>query len=118
MPAGINPKDRHVVGAALVATAQVIVSNDRRLRGEVDASGLQLAALDLDTFAIGLWRSSPTDVQAVIDTAVSKRQRPRSRPTNRYERSSDTCPSWPWPFRRIDAGVPPIIDTDPTRRRA
>src|SRR5581483_10897586 len=27
VPPGINPKDRHVVGAALVATAQVLVSN-------------------------------------------------------------------------------------------
>ena len=76
MPVAINPKDRHVVGAALIAAAPVLVSNDRRLRDEVDASGLQLTALDLDTFAIELWRSSPNDVHAVIDTMVSKRQRP------------------------------------------
>ena len=76
VPAGINAKDCHVVGAALVGAAQMIVSNDRRLRAEVDASELQLTMLDLDTFAIGLWRSSPTDVHGVIDTMVSKRQRP------------------------------------------
>lgn len=75
VPAGINPKDRHIIGAAVVAAAQVIVTNDRRLRAEVEASELEQAALDLDTFAVMLWHSSPTDVRAVIDTMVAKRQR-------------------------------------------
>lgn len=75
VPADINPKDRHVVGAAVVASAQVIVTNDRRLRAEVEASELEQAALDLDTFAIGLWHSSSVDVRNVIDTMVAKRQR-------------------------------------------
>ena len=76
VPASINSKDRHVVGAALVGAAQVIVSNDRRLCAEVNSSERRLAALDLDAFAIGLWRSSPSDVYAVIDSMVSKRQKP------------------------------------------
>lgn len=75
VPAGINHKDHHVVAAAVVGAAQVIVTNDRRFRAEVEASGLEQAALDLDAFAMRLWRFSPADVGAVIDSMVTKRQR-------------------------------------------
>ncbi len=35
VPIGINAKDRHIVGAAILGKASVIVTNDRRLRREV-----------------------------------------------------------------------------------
>lgn len=78
---GVNSKDRHVVGAALAARATVIVTNDRQLRIEIDASGLSQRSLDLDTFAIELWESSSTEVTSVIDAMVAKRvRRPVSKP--------------------------------------
>ena len=79
-PAGvslsINDKDRHVVGAAIEAEATLIVSNDRRLRAEVNAAELDQRAMDCDEFAMLLWASSPAGVNAVVDAMVHKRRHP------------------------------------------
>lgn len=76
VPLGINDKDRHVVGAAIEAEATLIVSNDRRLRAEVNAAELDQRAIDVDEFAMHLWASSPAGVSAVVDAMVYKRRHP------------------------------------------
>lgn len=75
VPDNINAKDRHIVDAALQGEATFVVTNDRRLRREIDASGLELLPIDLDTFAIKLWASSPSGVRAVVNSLAAKRQR-------------------------------------------
>lgn len=80
VPAGINAKDRHVVGAALQGEATLVITNDRRLRSEIDAFGLALLGVNLDAFATKLWESRPAEVTLVIDSLIRKRnRRPASR---------------------------------------
>ena len=76
VPVEINPKDRHVVGAALQGEATLVVTNDGRLRNEIVASGLALRGVDLDTFMTTLWESAPADVVSVADSLIRKRRRP------------------------------------------
>ena len=38
----INPKDRHVIAAALAGEASIVVTNDQRLRAEIEAADLDL----------------------------------------------------------------------------
>lgn len=73
VPDGINPKDRHVIAAALVGEASVVVSNDRRLRAETKDSDIGLVAMSGDDFATRLWALMPHDVNEVISTLVAKR---------------------------------------------
>lgn len=75
VPSTINAKDHHVVGAALLAEATIIVTNDRRLRTEIGTSDLGLHPVDIDTFAMELWDSSPTGVATVVDAMTAKRVR-------------------------------------------
>ena len=81
-PDTVNEKDRHVVSAARRAGAQLIVTNDRRLRDEIAAADVDLCAVDLDAFAWRLWESSPAGVVRVVDELVRKRRR---RPVTRAE---------------------------------
>lgn len=77
---GINPKDHHVVAAALDAKADVVVTNDRRLSRELGALGGTIRALSADNFATGLVASDAHAMAAVIDDLVAKRVvRPVSR---------------------------------------
>lgn len=77
---GINHKDHHVVAAALEASADVVVTNDRRLQREIDALDEPLEALSADEFATGLVASDAHVMDAVIDDLVAKRvMRPISR---------------------------------------
>lgn len=82
VPELINAKDRHVVGAAMVAGADVLVSNDARLRAQLAKSDLGVEPLDSDSFAIRLDDSSPDGVAEVIDALVAKR---RVRPVSNEE---------------------------------
>jgi len=75
-PDAVNAKDRHVVAAAQAGEAAALVSNDRRLRGQVTTAADGIDALSLDEFALRLWKRSPKDVNRVIDALVAKRQRP------------------------------------------
>jgi len=76
VPATINSKDRHVVAAALMAEATVVVTNDVTLRAEIAAGGLDhLEPVDADAFALRLWRGSPAEVSGVIDAMVAKRRK-------------------------------------------
>ena len=72
---GINPKDRHVVSAALDVHASVVVTNDRRLRREIAALDRPLRALSADDFAVVLIERDPDAVDDVITDLVLKRVR-------------------------------------------
>lgn len=72
-PKVINPKDRHVIAAALAGEASIVVSNDERLRAETESADLGLLAMSADDFATHLWTFAPDDVDEVISTLVAKR---------------------------------------------
>lgn len=76
VPDAINAKDRHVVAAALIAEASVVVTYDSSLRSELAAADLDVEPVDGDTFVMRLWEESPSDVSGVIEALVEKRQRP------------------------------------------
>jgi predicted nucleic acid-binding protein len=69
----INPKDRHVIAAALTGEASLVVTNDKRLRAETESADVGLVALSADAFAAHLWELMPDDVDEVVNVLVSKR---------------------------------------------
>lgn len=75
VPDAINPNDRHVIAAALAGEASVVVTNDKRLRAEIEATDVGLVAMSADDFAAHLWELVPNDVDSVISTLVAKRTR-------------------------------------------
>lgn len=75
LPELINPKDRHVIAAALAGEASIVVTNDKRLRDETWSADLGLVAMSADDFAAHLWELMPDDVDAVIRTLVVKRMK-------------------------------------------
>lgn len=72
---GINPKDRHVLAAALEGDAALVVKEDVRLRAEIAASGVGVEALDGDAFAMRLWDASAADVDKVVRHLIAWRRR-------------------------------------------
>lgn len=76
VPNEVNVKDRHVVGAAIQGEASILVTNDSRLRREVNAVLPELHSVSLDHFALALWRRSRDDVSGVVDDLVAKRTNP------------------------------------------
>ena len=89
---GINRKDRHVVAAALAGDADVVVTNDRRLRTEIDALRRPLGSMSADDFAVGLLGHDRDAIEKVLDALITKRVR---RPITREElldRLADTFP--------------------------
>jgi rRNA-processing protein FCF1 len=74
---GVNAKDRHVAAIALLARASLVVSNDRRLRRQINQLRTPLRAVTGDEFMLGLRQAHPDEVDAVIDTMVAKRTPPR-----------------------------------------
>ncbi len=78
----VNRKDRHVAATALAYSADLVVTNDRRLRGEINALGLSLRAVSGDDFALQLLRDQPDGVDTVIGLLVGKRTR---RPVTRSQ---------------------------------
>ena len=90
--AAVNPKDRHVASAALQHGADLVVSNDRRLRREINALGQPLQALTADEFAQRLLVDQPDGIDAVIDALVAKRTR---RPITRIELVDQLAASFP-----------------------
>ena len=73
VPDAINPKDRHVVAAALADEASIIVTNDGRLRAETETADVALVSMSADDFAIHLWDAMPQEVDEVIRTLAAKR---------------------------------------------
>lgn len=80
--ATVNRKDRHVAATALAHGADLVVSNDRRLRREIKALGEPLVAVTGDEFAQLLLADQPDGIDAAIDGLVAKRTR---RPVTRNE---------------------------------
>ncbi|MGH9030855.1 MAG: PIN domain-containing protein [Acidimicrobiia bacterium] len=74
---GINPKDRHVVAAALAGDADVVVTNDRRLRREIEALDEPLRSASADDFAVSLLGDDRDAIEQVLDELVTKRVRRR-----------------------------------------
>lgn len=76
VPDAINPKDRHVIAAALAGEASIVVTNDKRLRAETEAANIDLL-MSADDFAAHLWGLMPDDVGEVIhDLAAKRTKRP------------------------------------------
>lgn len=71
----INVKDRHVVGSALSASVDLLVTNDRRLRTEVERAGIAVTAVSSDDFARMLWASGPSEETSVLEVLLAKRRR-------------------------------------------
>jgi hypothetical protein len=72
---GVNAKDRRVAAIAIAAHTDLIVTNDRRLRREINALGSAIRAVTNFEFALLLLTTKPDRVSEVIDTLVSKRTR-------------------------------------------
>ncbi len=68
---GINRKNRHVVAIALAINADVIATNDRRLRREIDALGRHLRATTADDFAVGFLGDDPDAIERVLDDLIT-----------------------------------------------
>ena len=90
--ASVNRKDRHVAATALAHGADLVVSNDRRLRREINALDESLRAVTGDEFARRLLVDRPDVVDAVIDALVAKRTR---RPATRSELIDQLAWSFP-----------------------
>lgn len=73
VPEAINPKDRHVIAAALSGEASVVVTNDKRLRAGTEAAAIHLVPMSADDFAAHLAEVMPDDVDEVVNTLVAKR---------------------------------------------
>lgn len=70
----VNEKDRHVVAAAIEAGADVVVTNDRRLRDEIERSGLPIRPMSADDLGGLLYTNDHDAVSQVLDTLLAKRR--------------------------------------------
>lgn len=73
VPEVINPRDRHVIAAALAGEASVVVTNDQRLRSETSEAEIGMEPMSGDDFAAHLLRLVPDDVDEVLSTLAAKR---------------------------------------------
>lgn len=92
VPEAINPKDRHVVGAALAGEAALVVTEDARLRREIEAAGIGVETVDADAFAMRLWATSPTGVDGTVRRLIAKRRR---RPVSEAEMAAQLAAHFP-----------------------
>lgn len=90
--ATVNRKDRHVAATALAHGADLVVSNDRRLRREINALDQSLQAVSADEFAQQLLADQADGIDAVIDALVAKRTR---RPITRIELVDQLAATFP-----------------------
>jgi rRNA-processing protein FCF1 len=90
--ATVNRKDRHVAATALAHGADLVVSNDRRLRREINALDAALRAVTGDEFAQRLLIDHRDGIDAVIDALLAKRVR---RPVTRNELIDHLAGSFP-----------------------
>ena len=82
----VNPKDQHVLAAALHHGAEFVVTNDARLRGEIKAWIAQhgkrrrlIAAISADEFASRLLNEARSSVESIVREMASRfRDPPRS----------------------------------------
>jgi hypothetical protein len=106
----VNAKDRHVAAAAVEAGADVLVTNDRRLRDEVVASSLVVRPMSADDLGAQLWDSDHEAVSQVIDTLSPSGGVARRRGATSPTSSLDTCQPSQRPGRPA-----PITDLEPPR---
>lgn len=115
--ATVNRKDRHIAAAALAHGADLVVTNDRRLRREINALGGALRAMSGDEFAQRLLVDQPDGIDGVIDALVTKRTR---RPVTRMElidQLAGTLPGFAAELRlRVLPPEPPERDKGPGQR--
>src|SRR5918996_541698 len=78
----VNTKDRHVAALAIAAHADVVVSNDRRLRRQLGQLSPPVSAADADRFALLLLHQDRDAINEALAAMVAKRQR---RPVSRWE---------------------------------
>lgn len=91
---GINRKDRHVVSAAIIHRADVVVTNDRRLRHEIVQFSGRLQAVTADEFTVGLSVADRDAIEHVIDELVTKRVRRSVTRVELLDRLAGTFPSF------------------------
>lgn len=72
---GVNLKDRHVETVALASRADVVVSNDRRLRRQINQLGQPLRAVSGDERMVGLLETDRDRIDTVLAAMVAKRVR-------------------------------------------
>lgn len=89
---GVNPKDRHVAALAADAAADVVVSNDQRLRRQLAALAPPVHAVGADRFAVALLAEDRDAMGEVVDTMAAKRRRP---PVTRDELVQQLASSFP-----------------------
>ena len=99
---GVNRKDRHVVATAIAQGADLVVSNDRRLRREINALGQALKAHTADDFALQLHLGQSAAVNDVVDLLTAKRTR---RPITRDEMIQQLAQPLPGFAARLWNGV-------------
>src|SRR5680860_1382621 len=87
-----SPPPRFTVATALAHGVDLVVSNDRRLRREINALGGPLRAVTGDEFAQQLLADQPDGIDAAIDALVAKRTR---RPVTRGELIDQLAGSFP-----------------------
>lgn len=115
VPDAINPKDRHVIAAALAGEATFVVSNDMKLRAETETADIGLLAMGADDFAAYLWELMPDDVGEVISGLVAKRSKRPVTTEELMEALRSSFPRWPPPGSTLTAAdpVPPDQPTLP-----
>jgi len=94
----VNAKDRHVAATGLATRSDLVVTNDRRLRREINAPDTSLRAVSGDEFVVSLHRTRPNDIDQVLEAMVAKRTR---QPVAR----SDLLHALATPFPRFVAEV-------------
>lgn len=72
----VNAKDRHVATVALATNADLVVTNDTKLRRQLEQLDPPIAASTADDFALQLFRSHSYQVRDVLDAMATKRRNP------------------------------------------
>jgi predicted nucleic acid-binding protein len=90
--AWVNRKDRHLLASALYHEAQAVVTNDRRLRDQINVRRHRIVAVSGDEFVAALQRSDPEGVEAVVATMVARRTRQPIQPEQLLERLREPFP--------------------------
>lgn len=99
----VNPKDRHVASVAIDTHADVVVTNDRRLRRELRDLSPPVKAVTADDFTVALSESDPDGMNAVIGSMVAKRRHPV---ITRDELLTSLRPGFPGLVQRLAAHEP------------
>lgn len=88
----VNVRDRHVAMAAITSSASVVVTNDRRLRGQLRKAIPELSPMSADELAVDLLRRDRESVTAILSAMADRRTRP---PITVDELVASLARSWP-----------------------